>query len=594
MIDKKKENPGRSYCVADTIFSIQGFRPYLITSTLLRPTIPFMYSKYSQVLRELSLSGSCTKDRQWSLRDGYFFILLVTHRFSRLRSSDHAFLWWISKIDQEHDDMLYEPIIQTKPTIDEQAQLDEMARESLFALNRENGMSEEEAKELEASTFESMQESVSANDLDTEAQKLQDTFAGMSESEAQELAQMGDIYPKSDNPDFVGIKQDTGDLVQQDPDVDLTDRIHAGIKPPSEFSNGSDQDVPGIDPMDPNSPTNNYHNLFARLIGGMAQIVGPDTELGSRLSDFADELEGSDADAEQFRSDIDPDYYDLNKLNGSGSKTDAHDTVPFVEKGQDPKSDRENITEPESELRAHITKENDKTMSDLARKDVISKTFLTAGKTGDLGGMPDMMSSMKKELFDDTLDQSVGVDAWEDGSPQKQHCADTHMGMMRGLETYGRTARECIQETYSDDPEKMHQAMTGLERTMGALVPQAYDAVYQDNKCFDFLSDKDRQELDAMHFDGVDVKYSEFAAKKDGLDKHDDLAMYGNAGLDDPLESDKTGGPESGLDKKGADKPSGSKSKPGPITDRRADAEREFASQLAKFKEQQSGLSMSL
>ncbi len=41
--------------------------------------------------------------------------------------------------------MLYEPIIQTKPTIDEQTQLDEMARESLFALNRENGMSEEEA-----------------------------------------------------------------------------------------------------------------------------------------------------------------------------------------------------------------------------------------------------------------------------------------------------------------------------------------------------------------------------------------------------------------------------------------------------------------
>lgn len=41
--------------------------------------------------------------------------------------------------------MLYEPSIQTKATMDEQAQLDEMARECLFALNRENGMSEEEA-----------------------------------------------------------------------------------------------------------------------------------------------------------------------------------------------------------------------------------------------------------------------------------------------------------------------------------------------------------------------------------------------------------------------------------------------------------------
>jgi hypothetical protein len=480
-----------------------------------------------------------------------------------------------------------EPIIQTKD-MQEQAQLDEMARESMFALNRENGMSEKEAKELEASTFESMQGAVSANDLDTEAQKLQDTFAGMSESEAQELAQMEDIDPQSKGPESMG------------PGLDKMG--YAGINPPSEFSDGSDRSEQKVDTPEEsesinlNAPTNNYHNFFARLIGGMAQIVGPDTELGSRLSDFASELEGSDADAEQFRSDIDPDYYDLNKLNGSGSKTDARDTVPFVEKGQDPKSDRENMMDqkPESELRAHITKENDRTMSDLARKDVLSETFLTAGKTGDLGGMPDMMSSMKKELFDDTLDHSVGVDAWEDGSPQKQHCADTHMGMMRGLETYGRTARECIQETYSDDPEKMHQAMTGLERTMGALVPQAYDAVYQDNKGFDFLSERDRQELDAMHFDGVDVKYSEFESKKDGLDKHDDLAMYGNAGLDDPLEADKTCGPEPGLDKKGADKPSGSKSKPGPITDRRADAEREFASQLAKFKEQQSGLSMSL
>ena len=123
--------------------------------------------------------------------------------------------------------MLYEPIIQTKATIDEQAQLDEMALESLFALNRENGMSEEEAKELEASTFESMQESVSANDLDTEAQKLQDTFAGMSESEAQELAQMGDIDPQSKDTESMG------------PGLDKMG--YAGIDPPFEFSDGSDR-----------------------------------------------------------------------------------------------------------------------------------------------------------------------------------------------------------------------------------------------------------------------------------------------------------------------------------------------------------------
>lgn len=445
--------------------------------------------------------------------------------------------------------------------MDEQAELDEMARESMFALNRENGMTENEARELEVSVLQEP-----AGGMESESETLQRIYKGMTGEEAEELTQMGDVNPES---------------------KDLESKFDGTIYMDGTLSNdklsAEDQSEPEIDISGEQGQGQDYQDFFARLIDSMAQIVGPDTELGSRLSDFADELEGNNVDGEQFRSDVDPDYYDLNKLNQSES---GRDTVPFVEKGQDPESDRENITDQKPEL--HLPKE---------QKDAVSRQLLKFGeddaksddKLNDL--QQDVISPVRKKLFKDTMDQfRADPIAWKDGSPQKQRCADEHLGVLRGLETYNRAAKECIQETYSDDPEKMQQAIKGLERTMEAMVMPIYDVTYQNDKNYNFLSDKDKQELDNMHFDGMDVSYSEFAAKKDH--KFDPLAMYANAGLDDPIESGKQAGePESGSTKKGTDKPLESKSKP---KDRGAEAEQEFASQLEKFKEQQSGLSISL
>lgn len=57
LLAEKKESPGGYYHVADTIVSIQGFRPSLIIQTLLRPTTASIYSKYGQVLGEDPPSG---------------------------------------------------------------------------------------------------------------------------------------------------------------------------------------------------------------------------------------------------------------------------------------------------------------------------------------------------------------------------------------------------------------------------------------------------------------------------------------------------------------------------------------------------------
>lgn len=498
----------------------------------------------------------CTKDRQWSLRDGYFFILLVTHGFSRLRSSNHGF----RSVCLQDQKPVPEPIIQTKEMMDEQAELDEMARESMFALNRENGMSEEEARELDSSFLR-------GPDLqsgpDSESETLQRIYKGMTGEEADELTQMGDVSPDKPMSSFKGTIYTDGTLDES---------------PES-------QSEPAID-MSGNQ-SQNYQDFFARLINSMAQIVGKDTELGSKLSNFANELEGKDINAEQYRSDVDPAYYDLNKLHDD-EEQGQKDRDKDLENDQEIGSEKEKGIEPDRESsdshRGVSESDIESIKSKLPlSKEALSEDFAKLGAPGaDMSGYDKLADGMCNGL-----EKAVsGLDMNDDS--QKQESADKHMNLIRGLNAYDQVAKDCIQDTYKDDLDKMQQAMTGLERTLETMVPKAYDAVHEDDKKFDLLSDADKKELDDLKFDGLDMKYSEYTAKKDSADKSksDDLDLFGNAGLDDPLESDNKSKSES---KKDLGKSVGSKPK-----DRGAEAEQAFASQLEKFREQQNGLSMSL
>lgn len=467
-----------------------------------------------------------------------------------------------------------------------QVEEENMALESMRMLNREQGMDEEEALALEQELY----------------------GGGVSESEIL-----------SENS------------VQADSVADMTADTMTNPSP-----------VQNVSPTEPERQSDvQYSNFFARLINGVSQMVGPETELGAKLNEFANELEGKDATSEQFKDSVNEyGYHDFNELSeadladkpegvvssNTGEKSDVQDdTVGFVPKGEDPESDFESKMKTddgvdlgygslglkESQLRTDITEKNDKVMSDFAREGVLSEGFLKAGEEhADMSAMNDMISDMRKELDQDTFDQMVGIDAYDDGSPQKQHCADTHMGMMRGLKTYNDTAKECIEQTYADDPEKKEQAINGLKRTMQNLVPTAWDTCYDNNKRYGFLSESDKKELESMEFVGFQVDYADYeeymddkAIKRDfehskELSEKSEQDMYANAGLDDQLEADK---PYDEPDKssksdksedKALDKGAGKSEKS--HRDRGAQAESLFGDQLKKFAQQENSMSISL
>lgn len=467
-----------------------------------------------------------------------------------------------------------------------QAGSDAMALESMRMLNREQGMDEEEALALEQELY----------------------GGGVSESEilSENSVQAGSVAAM------------TADTMTN----------------PSPVQN--------VSPTEPERQSDvQYSNFFARLINGVSQMVGPETELGAKLNEFANELEGKDATSEQFKDSVNEyGYHDFNELSegdladkpegvvssNTGEKSDVQDdTVGFVPKGEDPESDFQSKMKTddgvdlgygslglkESQLRTDITEKNDKVMSDFAREGVLSEGFLKAGEEhADMSAMNDMISDMRKELDRDTFDQMVGIDVYDDGSPQKQHCADTHMGMMRGLKAYNDTAKECIEKTYADDPEKKEQAINGLKRTMQELVPTAWDTCYDNNKRYDFLSESDKQELESMEFTGFQVDYADYEKYMDDKVIAHDLAMsgelsgdsekdlYANAGLDDQLEADKPYD-ESGKSEKSENKSLGKgaekSSKPEKShSDRGAQAESLFGDQLKKFAQQENSVSISL
>lgn len=523
-----------------------------------------------------------------------------------------------------------EPFIWTKEMQDEairraeesQAE-EEMAKESMSALNQEQGLD--------------------ANPLGTGllAEKYDESLF-QNGAVAEQLDEIGADMPVTHNPAFQGIG------VKFVPDPEHSDVTVSEDTVESEIDSSE---------IVQESETPEYNNFFAKIVGGFANMVGPDTELGQKLSDLAADLDGKDVQESNFGSYMtgdglqDPEhsdspYHDLNQLddetveftpinsayeNGAVSIVDentnhyigelgsfdyntdewevAERTAVDSETGNESKStvlryvgdetDGKNIKIPEgvknldyafennknlisapeipdsvesafgafkgcenvnddlpglinmardlhenknkteeTELRQHITESNREFMSGEAKSQVLAGGFLEAGKDGaDLSSVQDMMLDMRKELDADTLEQTVGYDAWEDGSPQKQHAADTHMGMMRGLSVYNDTAKEQIENFYKDSPDKKEQALKGLDRTMNVMVSTAYDTIYENNDQFEFLSDSDKKELDGMKFEGIEMKYSDYEAKRNGPDVSDEMEMYGNAGIDDELDT---------------------------------------------------------
>lgn len=284
--------------------------------------------------------------------------------------------------------------------------------------------------------------------------------------------------------------------------------------------------------------TSEYNNVLARFVGTIAQFVGEDTTLGAKLKSMADDL---DAGSSSGTYDPENPYHNLNNPDVLNGADDASGIESSDQSQAGDVSDGLSNPDPDG-----LTAHNVDFMSKKADEDVVNGEFLKAGQATDdkpFEAMRSATNSICNDLTDDMVNNMVGVDAWDENSPQKQDSSYKHMSFMRGLAAYSEQAVSGIDTMFQDDPEGKETAMRGLDGMMAASVPQAFDTIYSNNKNFQFLTDSDRAELDSMQFSGVDITYSEYEAKRmeqDGITvstgydmSAEDADMYANAGLDD-------------------------------------------------------------
>lgn len=300
--------------------------------------------------------------------------------------------------------------------------------------------------------------------------------------------------------------------------------------------------------------TSEYNNVLAKLVGTIAEFVGKDTSLGAKLTEMADNLDAGSSSGEYDPANP---YHDLNDQQlwdaagasgeqaseNTGLESSGSENVGLENSGSEG-TESSGVQADASPLGASgLTESNVAFMSDKANQSVLSGEFLAAGQATDdkpFREMRDTTNSICNELSDDTVNNMVGVDAWEDNSPQKQDSSYKHMSFMRGLSAYSEQAVAGIEEAFANDPEGKETAMKGLNGMMAASVPQAFDALYSNNKSFNFLTEADKAELNSMKFAGTDMTYGEYEAarmEQDGIESEygtmsvEEADMYANAGL---------------------------------------------------------------
>lgn len=374
---------------------------------------------------------------------------------------------------------------------------DLMARQSVAALNQQLAAEGYDENSYGSDAFRSTM----SQDLSGENQYPELNESGFSSSEQTFDQMQSGSYDASQNPGQGSVQQDASQL----------DFSNAGL---SDQTNVSQQ-------------TTMYSNVFARFVGTIAEFVGSDTALGSKLKEMADNL---DAGSSASVPDSGGVYHDLNDSN------------VLVE--------AEGTSEPAYSDPGGLSKDNIEFMSKKANRDFLNGEFLKAGQQSDtlaVDNMKETANSVCDSLTLDTVNNMVGVDAWEDNSPQKQDSAHKHMSVMRGLSAYHEEAASGIESAFTDDPERKETAMAGLRNMMSSCVPQVFATMYDNNKNFNFLSEADKAELNSMDFGGIGMNYGEYEAKRmeqDGISpepvyadmQSDDAQMYANAALDEVVE----------------------------------------------------------
>lgn len=293
-----------------------------------------------------------------------------------------------------------------------------------------------------------------------------------------------------------------------------------------------------------------YNNIFASMFHKVATVFGPDSAIGAKFEEVANQLEdryGTDAHAVQQEA------MEARMQRGNGSiATDASNvkTTSAEAETQGAKSKSEDYTptaEKQSSREEQLKESNDhmKKSADLAVSD---DDFLSMkdAKDSKFQVMTSSMNVMGREL---QMDSAVRLTPDDATAEDYSDVANNYMTMARGVKAYNDEALKGINEKYKDDPEKLETAKAGLGNLMNHASENMYGIIGDSNKMNNFLSEADKKELDNMHLQGVTTTYSDYVKehqlepeKNTGLDKTADKTVDKTADKEAEKSDSKTNG----------------------------------------------------
>lgn len=282
-----------------------------------------------------------------------------------------------------------------------------------------------------------------------------------------------------------------------------------------------------------------YNNVFASMFHKVATVFGPDSAIGAKFEEVANQLEdryGTDAHVVQQEA------MEARMQRGNGSiTTDASNvkmtSVEAETQGVKSKSEDYTPTAEKQSLRDEQLKASNKHMKESADLAVSDDDFLSMkdAKDSKFQVMTSSMNVMGREL---QMDSAVRLTPDDATAEDYSDVANNYMTMARGVKAYNDEALKGINEKYKDDPEKLETAKAGLGNLMTHASENMYGIIGDSNKMNNFLSEADKKELDNMHLQGVTTTYSDYV-------KEHQLEPEKNTGLDKTM--DKTVDKESDM-----------------------------------------------
>ena len=286
-------------------------------------------------------------------------------------------------------------------------------------------------------------------------------------------------------------------------------------------------------------PEKKYNNIFASMFHKVATVFGPDSAIGSKFEEVANQLEdryGTDAHVVQQEA------MEARMQRGNGSiATDASNvkttSVEAETQGVKSKSEDYTPTAEKQSLRDEQLKASNKHMKESADLAVSDDDFLSMkdAKDSKFQVMTSSMNVMGREL---QMDSAVRLMPDDATAEDYSDVANNYMTMARGVKAYNDEALKGINEKYKDDPEKLEIAKAGLGNLMTHASENMYGIIGDSNKMNNFLSEADKKELDNMYLQGVTTTYSDYV-------KEHQLEPEKNTGLDKTM--DKTVDKESDM-----------------------------------------------